>query len=380
MSTCTECGQDVPAGRMICACGALVAAGQAPSILATLPGSGPGLTLTPRLDLSLGSSPPGRGLAAASIDLRGLGLSATGPAARGMPYRPVFTVSTPDDGSWEMRMPLGLASLPDGGFYVIGLATPHGQARLQEFDVRGRWVRCVRDFAEGDGADELDTPAGLAADEQRNAYIVDMGLGEIKKFSPDGALLARFGREGTGDDELSSPRRLAVGPGGLMAVADAGNNRVLVWDERGQCSRVLGVNRSSGGADWLMAGEAPGEFDDPQGVALDSSGSIFVADTGNHRIQRIGASGKPELVFGMVGEGAGELMFPQAIRVARTGDVHVTDMNGSRLQKFDAEGRFVHQVLLPENAGSIEDFEIDGEGRILAALRKANMVLMFEVQ
>jgi tripartite motif-containing protein 71 len=382
MSTCTNCGRNVDAGRMICECGSLVAAGATPTGLPTLARIGIGLPAAPKLDLSLKGAGLEQGLAPApaSIDLSGLDLSTTERAAQGKPYRPVFAVSTPEDGSWGLRMPFALASLPDGGFYVIGWVTADGPARLQEFDLRGQWVRSVRDFDEGDGEDELDTPADLATDEQRNLYLLDMGTSEVKKFSPDGKLLARFGHEGSGPQELSGPRRLAVGPGGKMVVADAGNNRVVVWDGRGDCSTILGINREDDDGGWMMAGDQPGEFNDPQGVALDAAGDIFVADTGNHRIQTFDATGKPVLVFGTVGDAAGELSYPQAIRVSKAGDIFVTDRDGARVQKFDPEGRFVYQVFIPESAGSIEDIEVDSEGRILEALRKANLVLLIEVQ
>jgi hypothetical protein len=58
----------------------------------------------------------------------------------------------------------------------------------------------------------------------------------------------------------------------------------------------------------------------------------------------------------------------------------VTDTSGSRVQKFDSEGRFIYQIFIPESAGSIDDLEIDAEGRMLAAFRKANLVLLIEVQ
>jgi sugar lactone lactonase YvrE len=337
-----------------------------------------GLPTTPKLDVSFKGSVLSQTLTPA-LDLGSLSLSMNERTSQGKPYRPVFAVRTPDDGSWELRMPFGLAMLPEGGFYVLGWVTADGPVRLQEFDAAGQWVRSVRDFSEGAAADELDAPAGLAADDQRNVYVVDLGSSAVKKFDADGKLLSSFGQEGSGPKDLSGPRRVAVAPGGKFAVADAGNNRVVLWDQNGNCSLVLGINEPDD-TGWMPSGDGPGELDDPQGVAVDAQGNIYVADTGNHRIQKFDPAGQSLLAFGTFGEAAGEFSYPQTVRISKADDVYVTDTSGSRVQKFDSEGRFIYQIFIPESAGSIDDLEIDAEGRMLAAFRKANLVLLIEVQ
>ena len=141
---------------------------------------------------------------------------------------------------------------------------------------------------------------------------------------------------------------------GNLYVADAGNNRILKWDPNGRPLLVLGINKPEEDADWLMAGEEPGEFDDPQGVAVDRTGNIFVADTNNHRVQKFRADGALLLVVGEQGDGPGQMRFPRRVRVNAKDDLYVVDSSGQRIQKFDAEGHFVYQLLLPTGEGAAE--------------------------
>jgi len=66
-----------------------------------------------------------------------------------------------------------------------------------------------------------------------------------------------------------------VAPSGVVYVADSGNDRVQAFDPQG---RFL--------AQWGADGSDPGEFSDPTGLAVDAGGSLYVADTGNNRVER----------------------------------------------------------------------------------------------
>jgi sugar lactone lactonase YvrE len=62
------------------------------------------------------------------------------------------------------------------------------------------------------------------------------------------------------------------------------------------------------------------------------------------------------------------------------GNIFVADCDGERIQKFDPTGCFIYQIYLPPDTGKLEDFDVDSTGRLLIALRKANLVLGLEVQ
>lgn len=299
--------------------------------------------------------------------------------ARGRPYRPLLAIGKAEEGEVVLRMPFSVVQLQDGNLYVIDFMDQEGRARVQLFDPSGSWLRTIREFEVGDEPEALDTPAGIAADAQGNFYITDMESSCIKKFSPDGTLLDVFGSEGVADDQLMVPQDVDLDTEGNLYVADTDNNRILKWDQQGNCLLVLGINELDEDAGWLMEGEEPGEFDGPQGVTVDGAGNILIADTNNHRVQKFSPAGEFLETFGEEGEDAGEFYYPDDIQVDTNGDIFVSDSNGGRIQKFDASGHFVYQIILPSDAGSVGDFEVDDEGHIFVALRSARLVLKLEV-
>ncbi len=86
-------------------------------------------------------------------------------------------------------------------------------------------------------------------------------------------------------------------------------------------------------------GSGDGQFDSPCGVYADSSGTIYVADTMNDRVQKFSSTGAFLLKFGATGTGSGQFIGPLAITGDYRGNVYVTDRHG--IQKFDHSGNFL---------------------------------------
>ena len=83
------------------------------------------------------------------------------------------------------------------------------------------------------------------------------------------------------------------------------------------------------------------QFDDPQGLAVDGNGNLYVADMGNHRVQKFGPSGQFLLKWGAQGSGDGQFDFPSGIAVDGDGNVYVADSRNCRVQKFSPSGEFL---------------------------------------
>jgi len=79
----------------------------------------------------------------------------------------------------------------------------------------------------------------------------------------------------------------------------------------------------------------------PQGIAVDSSGNIFVADTRNHRIQKFTSTGTFVLTWGTLGSAEGQFNLPTDVGVDSLGNVYVADSGNNRIQKFTTLGTFV---------------------------------------
>jgi len=92
---------------------------------------------------------------------------------------------------------------------------------------------------------------------------------------------------------------------------------------------------------WGSFGTDDGQFSGPFGVAVAPDGTVYVADTYNHRIQHFSAAGDHLSTWGGYGGGDGEFSWPYSVAVAPDGTVYVTDLYNSRIQHFSATGAFL---------------------------------------
>ena len=88
-------------------------------------------------------------------------------------------------------------------------------------------------------------------------------------------------------------------------------------------------------------GNGEGQFADPRGLAIDPQGNVYVADTGNHRIQVFDAQGQPKFAVGALGSGEGQFNEPHGVAADAQGNIYVADTWNARVVKFDSTGKFV---------------------------------------
>jgi DNA-binding beta-propeller fold protein YncE len=150
---------------------------------------------------------------------------------------------------------------------------------ILKFDASGKLVKSF-------GAGMFILPHGLHVDRAGNIWVTD-GLGrpgkghQVIKFSPDGKVLLTLGKAGvagSGPDEFNAPSAVYVAPNGDIFVADGHggdtNARIVKFSPDGKFIKT-----------WGKKGSAPGEFDVPHTLAMDSRGRLFVGDRQNNRIQ-----------------------------------------------------------------------------------------------
>jgi len=170
----------------------------------------------------------------------------------------------------EGWQPLGLSFDKNGNLYVTDVAEPQ---RVLEFDATDKLVQT---FGEGQG---LLFPNGVAVDADGLVYVTDSNNGRLLVFATDGSLVSKIGR-GAGAGNLGLPRGIAVDGQGRAFVVDSSGQGVLVYAvlEPGQEQpEHLGFFGGHGIAD--------GQFAFPMGVAVDTRGHVYIADTANGRIQ-----------------------------------------------------------------------------------------------
>ncbi len=132
------------------------------------------------------------------------------------------------------------------------------------------------------------------------------------------------------------------------------------------------------GTQWGIEGIGDGQFNQPVGIAVDSSGNVYVADSGNSRIQKFSSNGKWLTKWGSFGSGDGEFNEPLGVAVDLAGNVYVADSGNRRIQRFSSAGEFLGQwrsfvneefVSYPKGvaldaAGNVFVIGVDAEGRV----------------
>lgn len=141
-------------------------------------------------------------------------------------------------------------------------------------------------------------------------------------------------------DALQAPRGMAVAPDGSLYVADSRNHRIAHYAANGSL-----LNSWGGFADSSLGNAPGGMFNEPWGVAVAPDGSVYVADTWNHRIQKFTADGNFVTTWGKFGQAESELTYwgPRDVAVDGEGRVYITDTGNKRVLVFAANGTYLSQ-------------------------------------
>ena len=139
---------------------------------------------------------------------------------------------------------------------------------------------------------------------------------------------------------MNAPRSLAFAKDGTVYVADSRNHRVLHLDMDGKVLHEWGTF-----ADGVNTPVDSGTFNEPWGIAIAPDGSVYVTDTWNHRVEKFTSTGKFITAWGIFGQGETPDSFygPRGLAVDAEGRVYVTDTGNKRIAVFDGNGNFITQ-------------------------------------
>jgi sugar lactone lactonase YvrE len=197
----------------------------------------------------------------------------------------------------------------------------------------------------GPGA-RFNSPAGLALDAAGNLYVADTGNDSIRKVTQAGVVTTFAGLAGIPGSldavgtnaRFSSPVGLALDSSGVLYVADSGNNTIRKIIPNGTVSTLAGNPGLPGSADGL--GSAA-QFASPIGVALDTNNNIFVTDFLNHSLRRVTPSGLVRTMAGLPGtrgsaDGLGSFArfdFPAGIAIDSANNFYIADAVNNTIRR-----------------------------------------------
>ena len=230
----------------------------------------------------------------------------------------------------------------------------------------------------GDGGPAVQTqlygPVGVAVDGSDNLYIADRN-NSIRKVDPTGTIttVAGTGEQGFGGDggpavqaQLASPTGVAVDGSGNLYIADSGNERIRKVDPTGTITTVAGTGERGAGGDGGPATQA--QFAFPADVAVDGSGNLYIADRDTHRIRKVDPTGRITTIAGTGeygGDGDGgpavqaQLTFPNGVAVDGSGNLYIADSGNDRIRKVDSTGTITTVAGIGED---VSDSGYSGDG------------------
>jgi trimeric autotransporter adhesin len=194
---------------------------------------------------------------------------------------------------------------------------------------------------------QLNAPAAVAADARGNLYIADTGNNRVRRINPQGIISTMAGTSANGfsgdggaatDAKLNAPQSVAVDASGRVYIADTDNHRIRRIDAQGIITTLAGSDSGAGDGGPALAAR----LFQPSGVAIDASGNVYIADNLNHRVRRVNPQG---IVANVAGNGAAgytgdngtatsaQLNNPNGLALDRTGALYIADTGNNVIRR-----------------------------------------------
>jgi len=171
-------------------------------------------------------------------------------------------------------------------------------------------------------------------------FVANRENDQIAAFSPTGAPLLIFGKNGAANGQFSFPQGIAFAPDGTLLVDDSGNDRIERFSlSAGDTSATWMATYGQTGTGSTAPG---GDLNNPTGIAVAPDGTVWVADTLNNRIQSMSPSGVWSVFTKPVGAGPQTpFNIPWGVTVAPDGSIWVSDTGNNQIVSMDTSGNLI---------------------------------------
>jgi sugar lactone lactonase YvrE len=227
-------------------------------------------------------------------------------------------------GPGQMLSPRGVCVASNGDVYVSD-STTYGS--ILRFDKDGTFISRLGDDDTQPGYIGMGSPNGMSL--MGNSVVVTLS-GVLYRYTFNGTFIESLGESGFEGHQFWNLNDVSVGPAGTVAVGSR-----QPWVQLFTTSPWTFV------AAWSSASNAAGYFDGPSDFAIGFQGVVYVADSGNDRIQMFTKEGSYLKSWGSEGTAYGQFNLPYSLDVDDQGNVYVSDYWNYRIQKFDADGNFI---------------------------------------
>ncbi len=208
----------------------------------------------------------------------------TAPIAYAMFLTPVEIIDSAGDGSSALNGSIGVATDSSGNVFVAGSQSDN------VFKITPGGIITEIIDSTGDGSSSLDGPLGIATDSSGNVFVSGITTDNVFKITPGGTITEIINATGDGTNTLDDPRNIATDSSGNVFVVGKNTNNAFKIATPGTCSTggtpctITEIINSTGDGGWNPLKE-------PQGVATDSSGNVFVIGDMSHNAFKIATPG-----------------------------------------------------------------------------------------
>ena len=243
---------------------------------------------------------------------------------------------------------------------LITMDGQHVQNSPNDLDVRPK--RDYHTLCNAQQVIQCNMPLCVAIHDNGDIYV-GSDFHCIYVFDQTGQLKYTIGSSGNGDGQFSSPCDISI-KGDVLFVADSGNHRVQKLTSSGKFLHSFGQN-----------GSGQDQFNWPLAVIIDSNNKLIVSDRDNHRIQIFNENGGWLLTIDGKGSGNHSFQYPWGLALDPQGNIHVAALGSNTIKVFTKTGVYVRMYGDPNGPIGIA---IDGEGYSLVSENSGHCLSIYD--